>query len=525
MPKPQLRHTHRCCERSRTGYNNIEQHTDDPVIQGKYIKENSAGASETPAFIHDVIRSPGQPLDKTTRSFFEPRFGYNFSKVRIHTDTRANTAARSVQSRAFTFGNHIVFGAREYAPQQFEGKRTLSHELAHTVQQTENRPNNPFIQRRILVNSGMRDILDYLNTLCPANWGNSGKSITGNAPTGNAQSCTCLEDTVNDPNRTYSINVNPVQVSLEEEKLYDGTKEDIPKLSTGPHTLPGANPIINMHSSGSPVEFGSFDPGGNAERTENWRIFAHELCGHARLNQGYTGVKGNRPEHDSTINTENQIAAEHGRPPRGLFNSRRQGESYHCQPSDNRLVFKLVDGWHYEETTAVQNPPITTGTRNGTVTASSLRIRQGPSTSTPVVGTYSRGTTIPIECQTPGTSVAGNSLWHRTDLGYVSARYVNLPSRSSTKLPTCNPMPTPSTGVIYGRVSTASSELRIRQAPSTSSAVVGSYNRGEMIAIICQTQGTEVLGSTIWNQTDRGYVSDRYIERLPPNASVPRCTP
>ena len=42
--------------------------------------------------------------------FFEPRFGADFSAVRVHTGSQAAIAAKSVNARAFTLGNDIVFG-------------------------------------------------------------------------------------------------------------------------------------------------------------------------------------------------------------------------------------------------------------------------------------------------------------------------------------------------------------------------------------------------------------------------------
>ena len=58
----------------------------------------------------------GEPLDSSTRAFFEPRFGYDFGAVRVHTGTRAADSARSVSALAYTVGNQIVFGAGQYAP-------------------------------------------------------------------------------------------------------------------------------------------------------------------------------------------------------------------------------------------------------------------------------------------------------------------------------------------------------------------------------------------------------------------------
>jgi Domain of unknown function (DUF4157) len=81
------------------------------------------------------LRGGGQPLSTSARSFFEPRFGYDFSAVRVHADAHAGQLARSVNARAFTLGSDIVFGQGEYAPETTTGKRLLAHELTHVVQQ------------------------------------------------------------------------------------------------------------------------------------------------------------------------------------------------------------------------------------------------------------------------------------------------------------------------------------------------------------------------------------------------------
>ena len=81
------------------------------------------------------IRGSGQPLSPSTRTFFEPRFGRDFSKVRIHTDPKASDTARSINAKAFTIGKDIVFGAGQHQPQTTEGKRLLAHELVHVGQQ------------------------------------------------------------------------------------------------------------------------------------------------------------------------------------------------------------------------------------------------------------------------------------------------------------------------------------------------------------------------------------------------------
>ncbi|MEK6337411.1 MAG: DUF4157 domain-containing protein [Acidobacteriota bacterium] len=93
------------------------------------------GTSEVPPIVHDVLRSPGQPLDASMRAFMEPRLGHDFSQVRVHTDTRAAESAGAVNALAYTVGRDVVFGAGQFAPSTIDGQRRLAHELTHVVQQ------------------------------------------------------------------------------------------------------------------------------------------------------------------------------------------------------------------------------------------------------------------------------------------------------------------------------------------------------------------------------------------------------
>jgi len=147
-------------------------------------------AVAAPAAVHEVLRSPGQPLDAATRAFMEPRFASDFShvrvqaiapvtgptpltishpgepaereaeqvaktvvdwpgrygaqagpradlsRVRLHTDAHAAESARAVNALAYTVGGDIVFGAGQYAPRTAAGRRLLAHELTHVLQQT-----------------------------------------------------------------------------------------------------------------------------------------------------------------------------------------------------------------------------------------------------------------------------------------------------------------------------------------------------------------------------------------------------
>lgn len=101
-------------------------------------KENSGQASQANSPEHSQIaalRGGGQPLPPSVRAFFEPRFGRDFSGVRVHSDSAAVESARVIQARAFTTGQDVAFGAGEYAPEKHEGRKLLAHELAHVLQQ------------------------------------------------------------------------------------------------------------------------------------------------------------------------------------------------------------------------------------------------------------------------------------------------------------------------------------------------------------------------------------------------------
>ncbi len=83
---------------------------------------------------HRAPQPEGRQLDGGMRAMLEPRFGHDFSKVRIHSDERAAQAASAFGALAFTFGNEIAFAPGEYDPQSPFGLRVLAHELAHVVQ-------------------------------------------------------------------------------------------------------------------------------------------------------------------------------------------------------------------------------------------------------------------------------------------------------------------------------------------------------------------------------------------------------
>ncbi len=110
---------------------------------GRARSKPAGGPSRTPAAppaVQDVLNSPGRPLDPKTRADLEPRLGFDFGQVRVHTDAAAAESAGAVNAQAYTVGGHVVFGAHQYAPDSPSGRELLAHELIHTQQQGGSTP-------------------------------------------------------------------------------------------------------------------------------------------------------------------------------------------------------------------------------------------------------------------------------------------------------------------------------------------------------------------------------------------------
>jgi hypothetical protein len=108
--------------------------------------KSNAPVASNPAVAVALPNSSGERLSEPTNQFFSQRFGQDFSTVRSHTDGNAAHSARAINAKAFTVGQHIVFGRGQYAPDTKNGKHLLAHELTHTLQQKQFKQTN-LIQR------------------------------------------------------------------------------------------------------------------------------------------------------------------------------------------------------------------------------------------------------------------------------------------------------------------------------------------------------------------------------------------
>jgi hypothetical protein len=117
----------------------VEDEEIDKTISRRPANNNGSNtilSNSHMASINSILNEAGKPLDKPTRDYMEPRFGYDFSNVRIHSDgEKVEGSAGSLNALAYTVGNDIVFGMGQYNPNTFHGKKLLAHELTHVIQQ------------------------------------------------------------------------------------------------------------------------------------------------------------------------------------------------------------------------------------------------------------------------------------------------------------------------------------------------------------------------------------------------------
>jgi outer membrane protein OmpA-like peptidoglycan-associated protein len=115
-----------------------------PVVQRQAVDRGATARGDAPTGPVTPLGA-GRLLDAENRSYFERRFAFDFSRTRIHDDDAAHRAASALGAKAFTTGEHVVFGADRFHPGTTGGRRLLAHELAHVVQQHRSR--TPVVMR------------------------------------------------------------------------------------------------------------------------------------------------------------------------------------------------------------------------------------------------------------------------------------------------------------------------------------------------------------------------------------------
>ena len=124
----------RMCSECEEELRRQPEEEEEELLQASTVRGGLNPVSPELAQTIHSLRS-GRPLAPAERTYFEPRFGRDFSDVRLHTDQQAAETAHAINARAFTLGRNVVFGADMYAPHSHSGRRLLAHELTHVIQQ------------------------------------------------------------------------------------------------------------------------------------------------------------------------------------------------------------------------------------------------------------------------------------------------------------------------------------------------------------------------------------------------------
>lgn len=338
-------------------------------------------AAAVSPIVSEVLSSPGKPLDKQARAFMEPRFGHDFSHVRIHADEKAAASASAVNAHAYTTGHQIVFGAGRYTPETSAGKSLLAHELVHVLQQegSHSTTGQPFTNnygdslereadeamRRIDSRDGgggvlsrthqrlqRKVVVDKPKDLIPNPTG-KGVSQTNAATVEDycAELCSAEKPKVDAGTGEMSMSdafcsvpgmgPRPAEQAktatgctclcdmVNSKNLWTIIIDDVSRPRTnytdddaGTGVKPGGTGgVVRVNSPNSPKVFGSVTASGKKVDYDPWLILGHELCGHGWLgNAGKAetaAVMAKVGRQPFTVDRENALRAEHGLEARG----------------------------------------------------------------------------------------------------------------------------------------------------------------------------------------------------------------
>lgn len=323
-----------------------------------------------------VVSSTGFSLPSETKGFFEPRFGFSFDHVKIHSDNSAAQSAENLNAEAYTYGNHIVFNNSQYNPHSTEGKKLLAHELSHVMQQHHR---SSFIQRKMKIpfhdkpafNSADQQtsqgeiILKYMNQLC----GDAKVAVSGSDVVLPKEFCTKPAPDAKEPNPLSRADLSKTPVSCNcfcdldaSAKIVTMQVDDNIEGLTEFTADPGEEKLDAPRGATVtvPSEYGKkvtqTMKSGKKEVFKPYIVLGHELCGHAWLAikgelQKDENAERGRGGHQETVERENMIRREHGETERNKFREPYCGEvddsSYQQECKVWRDEYNKLNGTSY----------------------------------------------------------------------------------------------------------------------------------------------------------------------------------
>ena len=426
-------------------------------------------------------RNKGRPLSPHVKSEMESGFGVDFSDVNIHTDATAVDLNKELHAQAFTHGKDIYFNTGKFQPETSRGRHLLAHELTHVVQQTgglypKADHSNPVVQtkkggppapkvpvaptcgkppecehpfctpfphpllaeqtRNTLSSVLLAGIATKVNPRVVPLWaqylfgGSAPQNLSGQFGQDFTSSITTRATT------TFLVNELRAHLMSNPPRFLPGQFVKIVKLSS---LIPGAIAAINTPHHNNEMNFDAIG----------------EIPGNIAGGIGVTQLScpvGARP---SPFNDSRLVSG-------AVLMAKQADGSIMVTPFISYTVKDTIDlcpgncGFQLEKAATIPmsmmeasgisgdvpfivNFPSEVVTpftlpapppETGTITASSLRIRKRPRLSAQIIGAYSRGRSVTLECRVRGDTVNGNDTWYKTNKGYISGAYVQLHGNS-----------------------------------------------------------------------------------------------
>jgi len=286
-------------------------------------KESNDQITEAPSSTENYLNSlsGGSSLSDRDKNFFEQGIGYDFSKVRLHTDTAADQSAKNVNALAYTSGNNIVFRTGQYQPETSEGKKLLAHELTHVVQQSGS------VTRKIQTKRELDPVTEKdLITKCQARIGEVITKLEGNVkktgmPDDIKEAVTLLRKKYTDNKiKCYYLdgksggetNFSTGEIYMD-AKVLEGTTDVFANigegnvLHEGTHALHNQKYPVSTKKYGKELEnkqAGKTSTLSDAEQKDLQRLDAWTEYWAYRKMQEYNNVKNNTGKSDETIHAD-----------------------------------------------------------------------------------------------------------------------------------------------------------------------------------------------------------------------------
>ena len=460
---------------------------DDEVVKAKFADTSggSGATGELESYLN-TSRGAGEPLPSSSRSYFEPRFGRDLRDVRLHTDSRASQAANSISAKAFTYGKDIVFGEGQYAPQTHRGQSLLAHELTHVVQQSENR------------DAVHRDPLDDLK--------NELEELAKQQ----------LAGLTNAPGPSQSFKGEPKCGPNFCKPFASKTFAQNELLWAGPLILAGIAAKVNtrvvplwftyLNGGSAPIDvsadFGA-DFTASTTTAQATKFLVDELRKDIKANPAGLPTAPGTVVKDFTPRLAPALAK--------IDTPKGPQEMNFNKIAD--IAGNVAGGIGKDQTKFPigAKPSPFNDSREAKIEASLTRGVDGSLTVAPAIKFKVKDTIdlCPGDCGAAAERVATIPLsrFEATGIAGDVPLIVEFDAPASEQAPFV--IPGPPKKPISGKVTAPT--LRVRSAPNDSSAIVGSYSRGTVIKVLCQTKGAIIDGNDVWFKTDKGFVSARHV--------------